>query len=160
MRSAALLGSPLLFFVAFTALGCSASPGGDPPPTRAGAPSPSELPASTPSARPTLPPQPTPAHPAPPELVGEWVAEVAEDDVIRLELTEKAFDITRFGTANGRIEVFDDEIVFSHSSLCVGDGRYTWTVSGDTLSFESVTPDECPDRAKSIDGIEFTQAPD
>ena len=145
----------LLAMLASLALGCSVGPSASAIPTTL-------QPAVTtpqPTPLPTRPPQPTPAHPAPPELIGHWIAEPAPGDVIRLELDEKGFDITRFASANGRIEVFDDEIVFSRSSLCQGEGRYTWTIDGEVLRFTSVTPDECPDRAKSLEGIDFTRRP-
>jgi hypothetical protein len=115
------------------------------------------------SAAPTQPPRTeapsTPEHPAPPELVGRWAAEISEDDVIRLELTDRGFEIYRFGSASGRIEVFGDEIVFSHSSLCSGEGRYRWSVEGQTLLFASIEPDVCDGRSKSLDDIEFTREP-
>lgn len=117
--------------------------------------------AAAPSAAPTTePPAPTPLNPAPAEMIGKWTSEFAEGDVATLDISSTAIRIHRFGTATVRLEVFGDELVLSRSQLCVGEGRYRWSIVGDELRFDSVSPDACPDRAKTFDGATYTREPD
>lgn len=106
------------------------------------------------------PPAPTPLNPAPAEMIGTWTSEFAEGDVATLDITATAIRISRFATATVRLEVFGDELVLSRSQLCVGEGRYRWSIVGDELRFDSVSPDACPDRAKTFDGATYTREPD
>jgi hypothetical protein len=115
---------------------------------------------AAPSAAPTPePPAPTPLNPAPAEMIGKWTSEFAEGDVATLDISATAIRIHRFGTATVRLEVFGDELVLSRSQLCVGEGRYGWSIVGDELRFDSVSPDACPDRAKTFDGATYTRVP-
>jgi hypothetical protein len=105
---------------------------------------------------PTARTEPTP-EPIPADLLGKWQAEFAEGDVAVLELKEHAFSIVRFGSANGRLELDDGALLFSHSSLCAGEGRYAWTLDGDTLQLESIGTDACEGREKSLDGATYVR---
>jgi hypothetical protein len=142
----------LLGFVA----GCSQSGAGSPSGT------PVSLEPSAPaSVSPTpRPPEPTLLNPAPPEMLGKWSAVFGEDDIGTIRISPTGMRITRFATAAIRLEVFGDELVLSHSQLCEGEGRYRWTIEGDKLTFESVTPDACDGRAKSFDGVTYTRVSD
>ncbi len=104
-----------------------------------------------------MPPAPTPLNPAPAKMLGKWSTEFAEDDIATLTITATRIKIVRFGSADLRLEVFGDELVLSHSQLCAGEGRYAWSIDGDTLRFDSVTPDPCDGRAKSFDGVTYTR---
>lgn len=109
------------------------------------------------TASPTAPPPaPTPLNPAPAEMLGEWTTEFAEGDVATLTITATGIRITRFASTNVRLQVFGDELVPSHSQLCTGEGRYSWSIEGDTLRFDSIEPDVCDGRAKTFDGVEYT----
>lgn len=119
------------------------------------------LPSANPTetAPPSQPAEPvaTLLNPAPAELIGRWTADFGGDDVARIDITATGISIFRFAGANLRLEVFGDELVLSHSQLCSGDGRYRWSIDGDKLLFESVTPDPCDGRAKSFDGVTYTR---
>ena len=104
-------------------------------------------------------PAPTLLNPAPEAMLGKWTTQFAEDDVARIVISPTSIRIIRFATATVRLEVFGDELVLSHSQLCEGEGRYAWKIEGDTLRFDSVTPDACDGRAKTFDGVEWTRTP-
>ena len=103
------------------------------------------------------PPPPTPLNPAPAEMIGKWTYEFAEGDVATLDISATAIRIHRFAIATVRLEVFGDELVLSRSQLCTGEGRYRWSIVGDELRFDSVSPDECPDRQKTFDEATYTR---
>ena len=123
-------------------------------------PAPSAAPTVLPSASsaPTAtPPAPTLLNPAPDQMLGKWRAKLADDDIITLNIGPTGIRITRFFTSAIRLEVFGDEAVLSHSNLCEGAGRYRWAIDGETLRFDSVSPDPCDGRQKSFDGVTFTR---
>ena len=114
------------------------------------------------TARPSPTSRPTPEFPAPTELQGTWAGVSEAGDDVELEIREAGYTITRFedlGTerAFGRVAVDDDTIVFSNSNLCVGDGRYRWSIDGGVLRFEPITPDACPARADGLEDIDYTR---
>ncbi len=115
--------------------------------------------ALTPSVAPTVrtaePPAPTPLNPAPAKMISRWTSEVATVDITPTRLAISAVD---FPTSM-RLEVFGQELVLSHSTLCSGDGRYRWSIEGDTLRFESVGPDPCERRQPTFDGVTYTRVP-
>jgi hypothetical protein len=106
----------------------------------------SAAPTIAPTTAPTETPAPTPAAPAPAELQGRWRAEIGAGIAI-LTLTETKYALNWLGTGAGRIAVEGDEITFSGSSGCPGDGTYRWSIDGDKLHFEPVGTDACPIRA-------------
>lgn len=111
------------------------------------------------TVRPTAVAQPTPQFPAPPELQGTWHGIVAEGDEVTLRIRETSYTISRVtagfpATGNGRVEVDGDEIVFSRSNRCAGDGRYRWSIEGDVLRFAPIASDPC---ARPFDGIDYTR---
>ena len=117
-------------------------------------------PDATASSSPTS--RPTPEFPAPVELQGTWAAVSEAGDDLKLEIREAGYTITRFedlGTekAFGRVAVDDDEIVFSNSNLCVGEGRYRWSIHGGVLRFEPIAPDACPARADGLEDLDYTR---
>jgi hypothetical protein len=116
-------------------------------------------PSVAPTAAPTAePPAPTPLNPAPAGMVGRWTSEFANGDVATVDITATKLAISGvdFPTSM-RLEVFGQELVLSHSTLCAGDGRYRWSIVGDTLRFESLGPDACERRQKSFDGVTYTR---
>ena len=88
------------------------------------------------------------------------MTEFAEDDVATIRISPTGIRITRFATATVRLEVIGDELVLSHSQLCTGEGRYRWSIEGDKLRFDSITPDECDGRSKTFDGVTYTWVSD
>lgn len=121
----------------------------------------SSMPQAT--GRPSATPRPTPEFPAPTELQGTWasVSDVGED--LELEFRETGYRITTSTplgphSGSGRVEVDGDEIKFSNSTLCAGDGRYRWSIEVDVLRFEPIGTDACPSRAATIEQIEYTRA--
>jgi hypothetical protein len=81
------------------------------------------------------------------------------DEPGRLELTLTAgtYRIVRDrNTGTGKIAVTGDAVRFFGSSLCTGDGRYTWRVEGEQLTLTPVQPDECGGRADALVGITYT----
>lgn len=112
---------------------------------------------AAPTQAPTAaPPAPTPLNPAPPDMLGKWTA---EDDVATITISATGMRIVNAATADVRLEVIGDELVLSHSQLCTGEGRYRWSIEGDTLRFDSIEPDPCEFRSKSLDGVAYTRAP-
>jgi hypothetical protein len=103
---------------------------------------------------PTGTPEPTLAS-VPAELLGTWQADFGGGDVAILRIKERAYAITREGSATGRLEPDDGALLFSHSDLCTGEGRYAWTLEGDALHLESIGTDACPGRQKSLDGVTY-----
>ena len=95
------------------------------------------------------------SEPVPAELLGKWRSEFAEGDVAVLTIKEDAFLLERMALANGWLELDDGALLFSHSSLCIGEGRYDWKLSGETLVLESIGTDECDGRSKSLDGVTY-----
>ena len=121
---------------------------------------PSAVSVSAPPTSTPRPPDPTPLNPAPAELLGKWSTDFGDDDIATIRISPTSIRITRFATANIRLEVLGDELVLSHSEFCIGEGRYRWTIEGDQLRFDSITPDACDGRAKSFDGVTFTRVSD
>jgi hypothetical protein len=116
-------------------------------------------PSVAPTAAPTAqPPAPTPLNPAPAEMIGRWTSEMANGDLATVDITATKLAISGvdFPTSM-RLEVVGQELVLSHSTLCAGDGRYRWSIEGDTLRFESIGPDPCERRQKSFDGVTYTR---
>lgn len=98
------------------------------------------------------------AQPLPDEIIGKWHSELSTDDLpIDLEIKQGSYSLFHLSMARGRLEVDGDGLVFSHGSLCTGVGRYSWSVEGNELTFQSMAPDECPGRAAGLDGITFTR---
>lgn len=103
---------------------------------------------------PTSTPEPTPAS-VPAALLGTWQADFGAGDVAILRIKDRAYSIVREGSATGRLEPDNGALLFSHSDLCTGVGRYAWTLEGDALHLESIGTDECPGREKSLDGVTY-----
>ena len=117
-----------------------------PPATVAPAPT-SAAPTIAPTTAPTEALASTPALPAPAELQGRWRAVIeAAPAVLTFAATD--YTIVWRGGGNGQIEVEGDEITFSGSLDCPGDGTYQWSIEGDTLHLEPVGTDACPFRAE------------
>ena len=93
----------------------------------------------------------------PAELIGKWRAEISADDIIVLDIKAGSYSIAREASAKGRLELDGAALIFSHGTLCTGDGRYSWTVTGDTLQFKLIGPDACPGRETSIDGVTYVR---
>jgi hypothetical protein len=95
---------------------------------------------------------------APPELAGIWEGEVGPGDSVTLSLNGNSYTISRGGSAGtGRISVEGDIIRFSGSSLCSGEGTYTWTIEGDNLTFEiTEAGDPCGGRREVFDGVIYS----
>lgn len=125
-----------------------------PPPTLL---PPSAAPTAAATEAPTVQPVATPANAAPAEMLGKWTSEFATDDIATLVITATGISISRLGSANVRLEVFGDELVLSHSQLCAGEGRYSWSIEGDNLRFDSIGTDPCDGRSKSFDGVTYTR---
>lgn len=138
------------------ALAACAQAGGTQQPVATALP-PSVAPTAAPTAEPSAP---NPLNPAPAEMISRWTTELANGDVATMDITATKLAISGvdFPTSM-RLEVFGQELVLSHSSLCAGDGRYRWSIEGDTLRFESIGPDPCQIRQKSFDGVTYTRAP-
>ena len=129
----------------------------------------SQSPAQTPlpptvavTAAPTVattpePPAPTPLNPAPAEMLGRWTYEFAEGDVATVDIEATRVSIERLGISRMRLGVIGDELVLSNSNLCAGEGRYAWSLEGDTLRFNVIGTDPCDGRQKSFDGVAYTR---
>jgi hypothetical protein len=76
-------------------------------------------------------------NPAPAEMIGRWTSDVATVDITATKLAISGVD---FPTSM-RLEVFDQELVLTRSTLCAGEGRYRWSVEGETLRLEPIGPD-------------------
>ena len=68
-----------------------------------------------------------------------------------------------FGQSNGNVVVNGNEIAFFNGSGCatslpVGVGRYSWTVSGTEAHFEELSPDPCG-RSDLLAGVTWTKRP-
>jgi hypothetical protein len=114
------------------------------------------------TARPSPTSRPTPEFPAPVELQGTWAAVSEAGDDLELEIREAGYTMSLLRDlgperSSGRVVVDDDEIVFSNSNLCVGDGRYRWSIDGGVLRFEPIAPDACPGRADGLEDINYTR---
>ena len=99
--------------------------------------------------------------PLPAELLGRWQVELSPGDTLTLEIKDGAYGIRRSGadSGRGRLELDGDALVFSHSTICAGEGRYAWSLHGGELHLTSIAPDACPTRAGLIEGQSFSQAP-
>jgi hypothetical protein len=106
------------------------------------------------------PPAPTPLNPAPAEMLGRWSHEFGEGDVATLDIAATRISITRTGSSHIRLGVIGDELVLSNSNLCAGEGRYRWSLEGDTLRFDVIGVDPCDGRQKSFDGVAYTRVTD
>lgn len=97
--------------------------------------------------------------PLPAELLGRWQVELSAADTLTLEIKDGAYVITRSGadSGRGRLELVGETLVFSHSTICAGEGRYTWAIDGGKLQLASIAPDACPTRAGLIDGQSFSR---
>jgi hypothetical protein len=95
---------------------------------------------------------------APDELSGTWTTQVGSNEVA-LTLRGDRYTITRgSASGSGMISVVGDQITFSGSSLCSGVGTYTWSVDGETLTFEASDPmDPCSGRTSVLLGVVFTK---
>lgn len=105
---------------------------------------------------PTGTPEPTPVS-VPAELLGTWQADFGGGDLAILRIKDRAYAIVREGSATGRLEPDNGALLFSHSDLCIGVGRYAWTLEGDALQLDSIRTDECPGREKSLDGVTYVR---
>jgi hypothetical protein len=144
----AVLGAAAVLGIAVA--GC-AQAGGTQQPVATALP-PSVAPTAAPTAE---PPAPTLLNAAPAEMISRWTSDVAKVDITATKLAISGVD---FPTSM-RLEVFGQELVLSHGTLCAGDGRYRWTIEGDTLRFEPIGPDNCERRQKSFDGVTYTRLP-
>lgn len=120
------------------------------------------IPGATATAAPTTaptpePPPPTPLNPAPAQMLGEWTYEFAEGDVATIVIEATRVSIERLGSSRMRLGVIGDELVLSNSNLCAGEGRYRWSIEGDTLRFDVIGVDPCDGRQKSFDGVAYTR---
>jgi hypothetical protein len=151
-RRLAVIGAAAVLGIAVAAC---AQAGGTQQPVATALP-PSVAPTEVPTAE---PPAPTPPNAAPAEMIGKWTTELSNGDVATLDITATKIAISGvdFPTTM-RLEVFGQELVVSHGSLCAGDGRYRWSIEGDTLRFESIGPDACDRRQPSFDGVAYTRA--
>jgi hypothetical protein len=104
-----------------------------------GAPVPSAPASATPSDA---------AGAAPDELAGTWRRVVFGEEAL-LTLDGNGYNITRAGNiGSGAIEVIDDQIRFDGSSLCDGEGIYTWTIEDERLRLTEVQEDPCTGRSE------------
>jgi len=112
-----------------------------------------------PSANPTATPKPTasPRTPAPAELQGRWRTVINDSDKPVLTITDFKYTIERLGTGTGSVEVSGDQIRFFGSNLCSGDGIYSWSIAGGTLTLAPAGTDPCANRADAIRNRPFTR---
>jgi hypothetical protein len=104
-------------------------------------------------------PSPTPPDPAPAELIGSWQTMLGTEQVT-LDLAEHSYRVHRGpDVLGGRLAVRDDEIDFSHSTLCEGTGTYRWSLAAGALTFTPIQKDACRGRAEWLDGQTYTKAP-
>jgi hypothetical protein len=149
----------VLLSLGLAACGQTANPGGVPTTSPGSETSAAASATTAETAGQSAAPQPTPQFPAPPELQGAWRGLVAEDDEVTLRVQASSYTITRVirgfaARGSGQVEVDGDEIVFSRSNLCDGDGRYRWAIEGNVLRFTPLAPDPCP---RPFDGVEFSR---
>lgn len=136
---------------------CAPAAATPPPVAQSPAPTASVATASLATEAPSAVPAAT-AQPLPSELIGKWLSEQSTADIpIDLEIKQGSYSISHLELARGRLEVDGDALVFSHGSLCAGNGRYSWSVDGNELTFQSIEPDECPGRAAGLDGVTYTR---
>ena len=100
---------------------------------------------------------PPPGGPAPPQLIGTWI-EVSPTAGLDLTLNATHY---MFEEGRGDIVVNGNEIDFFNGDACglhlpQGVGRYTWKLSGTTLTFTGITADPCG-RANHLDGATYTK---
>jgi hypothetical protein len=144
--------------------GCGGTVTATPEPPATVAVSPSVAVVSSPVATPKpskspRAPSPTPPDPAPAELIGSWHATVGTEQVT-LDLAEHSYRVHRGSDVlGGRLAVRDDEIDFSHSTLCEGTGTYRWSLAAGALTFTPIQKDACRGRAEWLDGQTYTKAP-
>lgn len=85
---------------------------------------------------------------APAELAGTW-RRIVFDEEARLTLDGNGYNITRAGNiGSGSIEVIGDEIRFFNSTICDGEGVYTWTIEDERLRLTEVVEDPCTGRSE------------
>ena len=149
MRTRRLILGALL---SFPLMACSPGVSQSTSTASSGPPQPTERPTATLAA--------TPEFPAPPELQGTWTAVTKAGDDLELEIREVGYTLSLLRDlgperSSGRVVVDDDEIVFSNSNLCVGDGRYRWSIDDGILRFEALAPDACPGRAHGLEDIDY-----
>jgi hypothetical protein len=150
--------------VVLTLAGCGSTVTATPEPTATVPVSPSVSVVASPVATPKASkspraPSPTPPDPAPAELIGSWHATVGTEQVT-LDLAEHSYRVHRGADVlGGRLAVRDDEIDFSHSTLCEGTGTYRWSLAADALTFTPIQKDECKGRAEWLDGQTYTKVP-
>jgi hypothetical protein len=101
----------------------------------------------------------TSASPAvPAELQATWRLESDTiEEPVRLYLRDGSYTISRGGASGGgAVAVEGDEMVFSDSNLCDGEGRYRWTLEGDRLSLERIE-EACSGRAPVLEGATYVR---
>jgi hypothetical protein len=144
----AVLGAAAVLGIAVAAC---AQAGGTPQPVATSLP-PSVAPTAAPTAE---PPAQTPLNPAPAQMISRWTSDVATVDITATKLAISEVD---FPTSM-RLEVVGQELVLSHGSLCGDEGRYRWSIEGDTLRLEPIGPDPCDRRQPYFDGVTYTRVP-
>jgi hypothetical protein len=83
---------------------------------------------------------------APAELAGTW-RRVVQGETVLLTLEGTGYNIQRAGNiGSGQIEVTSDQIRFFDSTLCDGEGVYTWTFEEDRLRLTEIEEDPCSGR--------------
>lgn len=95
--------------------------------------------------------------PAPPGLQGSWFT-VHDNVTVELSLTERGYRVPQGyhgdEVPEGLIGVNSDQIQFSGSNLCVGNGTYRWAINGDSLLFTNGL-DPCADRKSVLNGVSY-----
>ena len=82
---------------------------------------------------------------------------INDSDKPVLTITDFKYTIERLGMGTGSVEVTGDQIRFFGSNLCSGDGIYTWSIDGETLTLAPVGTDACANRADAIRNRPFTR---
>lgn len=101
----------------------------------------------------------SPVSPAPLALQGVWVTTLTgSGQKVTLTLGATDYRINRGANqASGTIAVTDNQIKFSDSTACNGDGTYRWVINGTSLLFTTDAPDACPGRSEVLAGYTYVK---